>query len=168
MRCLCLALLLIAVSVSAVGNQPSQVVSRENKITNTPAFELLLVQKAEIEAALKTLSTTYTSQHPNVLQTRDGLEALIFEMDNMLNGGLPVDKLTTTYGELILRKATLEADLKTLLRNNTSQTPIVIRQRNRIEALNNEIERYLIQDSTARRAPSRRSACRPACAARRG
>ncbi|MDQ3917111.1 MAG: hypothetical protein M3348_01295 [Acidobacteriota bacterium] len=110
----------------------------------TPAYALLAVRKASVEAELKALSKLYTAAHPDVRGKRFELNAVMVEMEKMrASAGDRVPKLSDAYGKLVLRKVAVETELDGLRRSYAAGHPEVSRKRDELLALGRELEELL-------------------------
>ncbi|HEX7955779.1 MAG TPA: hypothetical protein VF508_02495 [Pyrinomonadaceae bacterium] len=111
---------------------------------DTPAYAVLVIRKAEVEAELEVLSSMFTGTHPDVRSKRFELDALGFELEEMRATELSrVPKLSETYGRLVVRKAAVGAGLNELPRGFTPGHPEVSKKRAELLALGRELEDLL-------------------------
>ena len=136
--------LAVAVSSVAVGHSPQAGGALSGDPKTTPAYGVLVLRKASVEAELADLSGRFTSQHPSVESKRFELSALSLEMGRMaaMEKSL-VPKLSDTYGGLILRKVSLEVELKGLHNSFRPQHPHVKKKQVELAALEREIRDIL-------------------------
>ena len=136
--------LTVAVSSVAVGYSPQAGGALSGDPKTTPAYGVLVLRKASVEAELADLSGMFTSQHPSVESKRFELSVIILEMGKMAALGKPlVSKLSDTYGGLILRKVALEVELKDLRNSYRPQHPHVKKKQVELAALEREIRGIL-------------------------
>lgn len=97
--------LTVAASYVVVGYSPQSGGSLSSDPKTTPAYGVLVLRKASVEAELADLSGMFTSQHPSVESKRFESSVIGFEMSKVaaVEKSL-VHKLSDTYGGLILRK----------------------------------------------------------------
>ena len=111
----------------------------------TPAYGVLVLRKATVESELTDLSERFTNEHPSLEAKRFELRAISIEMDKMR--GLEesqANKLSRTFGDLILSKIDLEVQLNDLQGRLTWQHPDVTKKRVELAALEREIEKLLL------------------------
>ena len=136
--------LTIAASFVAAGSAPQSAGGLDNEPKATPAYGVLVLRKAAVEAELADLSSKLTDGSMDVRAKRFELNAIGREMERMRNVARDsVPKLTNTYGNLILSKVALEVELNGLLNNYTSEYPAVKKKRVELAALAREIENLL-------------------------
>src|SRR5688572_9627480 len=110
----------------------------------TPAYGVLVLRKAKVEAELSELSEELTSQHPSLDSKRFELRAIRREMDKMRAIETShVSKLSSTVGNLVLSKVALEVELNDLLVRLKPKHPDVTRKEIELVALAREIENVL-------------------------
>ncbi|HXQ71111.1 MAG TPA: hypothetical protein VN844_11515 [Pyrinomonadaceae bacterium] len=141
-------LMSIALSVAAssivVGYQSQSAEGLSIAPETTPAYTVLVLRKAAVEAELARLSETFTSEHPSVGSKRFELHAITLEMKKMLAIAQPqTGKLSSSVGRLVLSKVALEVELNDLLSNFTSDHPDVRKKRIELAALEREIDKIL-------------------------
>jgi uncharacterized protein involved in exopolysaccharide biosynthesis len=126
----------------AVGYQPQTVLSSAPE--TTPAYGVLVLRKAAVEAEFANLSETVTSTHPSIVSKRFELRVLAREMNKLRAiDASRVPKLSSTFGSLILNKVALEVELNELRGNFTSSHPDVKKKRLELAVLEREIEKLL-------------------------
>jgi uncharacterized protein involved in exopolysaccharide biosynthesis len=140
-----LAAIALSVAASSVvaGCEPQ---SAQESIApeTTPAYAVLVLRKAAVEADLAQLTEMVTSTHPSVGSKRFELHALSLEMKRMLAVNQSrTAKLSSSVGSLILSKVALEVELNELSSRFTAQHPDVKRKRLELAALEREIENIL-------------------------
>ncbi len=131
-------------SYAAAGFAPQAGVRPQDDPKTTPAYGVLVLRKAAVEAELAHVLEGFKSQHPAVGIKRFELAAVGREMEKM--GGLDsslAPRLSETYGNLILRKVALEVELRGLLGGYKPQHPVVKRKQVELAALEREIEKIL-------------------------
>ena len=143
-RILAAIALTVASSYAVAGYAPQSAEGLSSDPKTTPAYGVLVLRKVAVEAELADLSGAFTSQHPDLHRKRLELRAVSREMERMLavaKSGVP--KLSSTYGNLILRKVALEVELEDMLGSLTSQNPDIKRKKVQLAALEREIEEIL-------------------------
>lgn len=128
---------------ATTGYPPIAIGAPQDEARLTPAYQVLAAYAAGIKCDLKDLSTTLTSTNREVVEKRDQLDAIENEMGVIAAGNIPIIKLNSRVGKLFLRKAVIEAELKTLKRSFTSSHPLVISKRVQLDSLTQEIETIL-------------------------
>jgi beta-lactamase regulating signal transducer with metallopeptidase domain len=122
----------------------AQAALQANDARLSQAYAELILRKAELEAKLSQLRESQTGTSPDVVMAREKLEALSREMDRMAAiKAEQLQRLSTAYGQLIWRKAMLEAEIRSLLRRVTSEHPDVQFKRAELEALKRELDKLL-------------------------
>lgn len=135
--------LLVAASSVVVGCEPQ---SAQQSIApeTTPAYAVLVLRKAAVEADLAQLSELVTSDHPSIGSKRFELQAISYEMTKMLAVEQSrTAKLSSSVGNLILSKVALEVELNELSGKFTSQHPDIKKKALELVALAREIENIL-------------------------
>jgi uncharacterized protein involved in exopolysaccharide biosynthesis len=143
-RLLAALALTIAASFVAAGFAPQSSVGFNDDPKTTPAYAVLVLRKAAVEADLADLSSKFTDGSMDVRAKRFELNAIGREMDRMqtvVRGS--VSRLSNTYGNLILSKVALEVELNGLLHNYTPEYPDVKKKRVELTALEREINNLL-------------------------
>ena len=136
--------LVIAASYVVVGCEPQLAEGSGSAAQTTPAYGVLVLRKAALEAELADLLDRVTRTHPSVESKRFELRAIQLEMRKVLAfQPARAAKLSSTVGNLILHKVALEVELKNLLGNFTSQHPDVKKKTVELAALEREIENIL-------------------------
>ena len=110
----------------------------------TPAYEVLLLQKVAVETDLYDLRSRVTSDSDAFKARRFELMAITREMERLqtLEKSV-VPKLTGTYGDLLLRKVTLEVRLNDLRSKVTAESQDYKRTRTELAILEREMESIL-------------------------
>jgi len=140
-----LAVLAITIAASFVAaGFTRQTAGQSNAAKATPAYEVLVLRKVAVEAELADLSSRFTGSSPAVEAKLFELNTLAREMQSMQRiESDEVSKLSRGYGNLILRKVTLEVELDGLLRSYTPQHPDVDKKRVELDALQRELRKML-------------------------
>ena len=141
MKRLCAALAFaVAASFVAAGSTPRPAGGVPHDPKTTPAYGVLALRKAAVEADLADLSSKLTEDSRDVRARRFELSAIGREMERMRKVGRgDVPKLSNTYGALILSKVALEVELDGLLSSFTPEYPEVKRKRVELAALEREL-----------------------------
>lgn len=136
--------LTIAAAFVAAASVPQSAGEFTNDPKTTPAYSVLVLHKAAIEADLADLSSKLTNDSMGVRAKRFELDAISREMERMRSvAHESVPKLSNAYGNLILSKVALEVELNGLLNNYTPEYPDVKRKRAELAALEREIDNLL-------------------------
>ena len=136
--------LLVSASGIVVGCEPKSAEDLLSAPETTPAYSVLILRKAKVEAELSALSKELTNGHPSLDSTRFELRAIRREMAKMRAVETAhVSKLSSTVGDLILSKVALEVELNDLLVRLKSQHPDVTKKQFELAALAREIENVL-------------------------
>ncbi len=110
----------------------------------SPAYVVLVLRKVAVETDLEELRSRVTSNSQTFQAKRFELMVLTREMEKLQT--LPrtvVPELTGSYGDLILRKVTLEVQLNDLRSTVTRESPDFRRTRTELAILEREIENIL-------------------------
>lgn len=145
MKVLLVAIALVAgASGTVVGCEPKSAEYLLSAPETTPAYAVLVLRKAKVEAELSQLSEELTNEHPSLNRKRIELRAIRREMAKMRAVETShVNKLSSTVGNLILSKVALEVELNDLLVRLKPQHPDVTKKRSEFAALAREIENIL-------------------------
>ena len=136
--------LTIAASFVATGSVPQSAGDFPDDPKASPAYAVLVLRKAAVEADVVDLSAKLTDGSREVRTKRLELSAVSREMEAMQKVARDnVSKLSNAYGNLILSKVALEVELNELLKNVTSEYPGVKKKRAELTALEREIENIL-------------------------
>jgi hypothetical protein len=112
-----------------------------NAVKATPAFEVLILKRAEVGAELTQQRQVATMEHPDVVRLAYHLDRLNIEIERLLLTEAPeISKLSSVYGHLLLRRIDLEVDANTLRHQVTSTHPDLRKKRIEIDALQREID----------------------------
>ena len=138
----------IALAISAagvvVGYAPQSAEVLSSAPETTPAYGVLVLRKAAVESELAVLSETVTSTHPDIVSKRYEFRALVREMNKLRAiDRSRVSKLSSTVGELILRKVALDVELNDLLGSVTFSHPDLKQKRTELAALEREIQKIM-------------------------
>ncbi|HXQ70022.1 MAG TPA: hypothetical protein VN844_06025 [Pyrinomonadaceae bacterium] len=110
----------------------------------TPAYGVLVLRKAKVEAEVSALSEQVTNGHPSLDSKRFELRAIRREMEKMRAVETShTSKLSSAVGNLILSKVALEVELNDLLLRLKPQHPDVTKKATELAALEREIENVL-------------------------
>jgi len=134
----------VAASGAAFGQALPSGYTATSDAKATPAYEVLLLRKVAVETDLHDLRSRFTSDSEAFKARRFELMAITREMERLqtLEKGV-VPKLTGTYGDLILRKVTLEVRLNDLRSKVTAESPDFRRTRTELAILEREMENIL-------------------------
>ena len=113
-------------------------------IRSSPAYSEILLRKTEIQADIEALLADYTEANPKIIDLRVELSALDKSLEKVF-GVKPTEtgKLTLALGKLIVRKASLDADLSRLQRSYNKDHPEVKRAKRRVEIFDSAIREVL-------------------------
>ena len=143
-RLLAALALTTATSAIAAGSAPQSAGGFINDPKTTPAYAVLVLRKATVEADLADLSSKLTGGSMDVRAKRWELDAISREMERMQNVSRDsVPRLSDAYGNLILSKVALEVEMQGLLNSYTPEHPDVKKKRAKLAALEREIENLL-------------------------
>lgn len=143
-RFLAVLAITIAASYVAAGFTRQTAEGQSNASKATPAYEVLVLRKVAVEAELADLSSRFTGSSATVEAMLFELSTIAREMRSMQSiEGAAVSKLSGAYGNLILRKVTLEVELDSLLRNYTPEHPDVNKKRVKLNSLQRELREIL-------------------------
>lgn len=136
--------LVMAGSVGSLGTPRQLTASKPGDPKASLAYGVLIVRKAAVVAELQTMLSTYKSGHPAVKNKQYELGLLGREIKKVaaMNKRY-VSKLSSAYGNLVLRKVTLEVELKDLLNRVTPKHPDVKLKRDELLALERQIKSAL-------------------------
>ena len=136
--------LVVSASGIVVGCEPKPAEYLLNAPETTPAYAVLVLRKAKVEAELSQLSEELTNEHPSLDSKRFELRAIKREMVKMrLVETSRASKLSSAVGNLILSKVGLEIELNDLRARLTPQHPDVTKKRSELAALEREIKNIL-------------------------
>jgi hypothetical protein len=110
----------------------------------TQAFSLLIQQKVKLQAELENLLSEYTSDWPKSKRIQFELDTLKSEMKKMAEVEEPqVSKLSAGYGQLVLRRIVLAADVHMLSEEEGSDWPPLKQKQRELELLDKEIQKVM-------------------------
>lgn len=133
-----------AASFAAAGSAPQSAGGFTNDPKATPAYAVLVLRRAAVEADLADLSSRLTDDSRDVRAKRFELDVISREMGRMHKVGRGgVSKLSNAYGNLVLSKVALEVELNELLNSFTPEYPDVKKKKAELAALGREIENIL-------------------------
>ena len=135
---------LFAATVYLQTNGKTAAQAEAGPIRSSSAYAEILLRKTEIQADLEALSGDYTPEHPKILDLR----AEVSSLDKALEKVFAVrpsetEKLTLALGKLIVRKASLDAELAHLMRSYSKDHPEVKRAQRRIDYFESAIKEVL-------------------------
>jgi hypothetical protein len=136
--------LTVAASCAAFGQALTSGYTSTSDAKATPAYEVLLLRKVAVETDLYDLRSRVTSDGEAFKAKRFELMAITREMERLqrLEKSV-VPKLTGTYGDLILRKLTLELRLNDLRSKVSVDSQDFRRTRTELAILEREMENIL-------------------------
>jgi capsule polysaccharide export protein KpsE/RkpR len=134
------ALLLAApVPVSAQRGGESAAVVR-----SSPAYAEVLLRKTELLAEVESLSADYTDENPKIVGLRYEVASLEKLIDRLLSlKSSDAGKLTIALGRLMVRRASLDADLDRLLKSYNKDHTDVKRVKKKLEVYDAAIKEIL-------------------------
>jgi hypothetical protein len=112
----------------------------QDDVKLTDAYQLLMMRSAEVTSELRILKASVTARHSDRIQKQDEFDSLSEEMDRLERTGKPLEKLNPSYGRLLLKKALVAAELKSLKRSLRPSHPSVIAKQVELAALASEAE----------------------------
>jgi len=134
----------LAASFVAAGSTPQSAGGSSDDPKASPAYVVLVLRKAAVEADLVDLSSKFTDGSVDARAKRFELNVISREMDRVQTVARDsVPKLSNAYGNLILSKVAVEVELNGLLNNYTPEYPDVKKKRAELAALEREIENLL-------------------------
>ncbi|HEY2847395.1 MAG TPA: hypothetical protein VGI80_06205 [Pyrinomonadaceae bacterium] len=106
----------------------------QNAIKGTPAYAEVLLRKTELQADLEAYTPDYTEANPKILELRAELASIDKSLARIL-AVKPGDtaRLTEALGRMMVKKASLEADLQHLSRQYNKDYPDVKRAQRRVD-----------------------------------
>ncbi len=120
--------------------QPKEV----GPVRSSAAYAEALLRRTELQADLEAMLPDYTEENPKVIDARYEIAVLTKDMDRLF-GVRPSEtgKLTQALGKIIVRRASLDADLHRLLRSYSKDHPEVKRAKRRVEIFEAAIKEIL-------------------------
>jgi uncharacterized protein involved in exopolysaccharide biosynthesis len=117
---------------------------QEGSTKSSAAYIELVNRKVEVEADYKELLVDYTEENPKVKIKKAELTSLNLEMAkiNMMDASM-IPKLTMSFGKLLLRKIDLEKNVSELLLKFSEEHPSVIKAKEKVQVLEQEIQKIL-------------------------
>lgn len=110
----------------------------------TPAYAELVNRKVEVEADYKELLVDYTEENPKVKIKKAELTSINLEMAKIVvMDASMAPKLTASLGKLLLRKIELEREVNELLLKFSEEHPSVIKAKEKVVVLDQEIQKIL-------------------------
>ncbi len=110
----------------------------------TQAYSLLIQQKVKIQAELERLLSEYDSSWPATKRLDFEFNAIKSEMKKMVEvEESKIIKLTPGYGGLVLRRASLAADIQLLSEEKTLDWPPLKQKQRELELLDKEIQKVM-------------------------
>ena len=134
-------LLSIGFLLTLAANTFAVISPRQDDLKLSDAYKVLALRRAELKSELRFLKLTLTGHHPDLLQKEDQFNSVTAEMTRLERSGKPFQKLNASYGQLLLNKAAIAAELKTLRRSLKSSHPLVIAKETEWLVLDSEAER---------------------------
>lgn len=111
---------------------------------STPAYAELVNKKVEVEADYKELLVDYTEENPKVKIKKAELTSINLEMAKItVMDASMIPKLTASFGKLVLRKIELEREMNELLLKFSEEHPSVIKAKEKVVVLEQEIQKIL-------------------------
>jgi uncharacterized protein involved in exopolysaccharide biosynthesis len=138
-----IALIVFAFNLPAHAQQPAAAREQPNPKT-TPAYSLLIQRKVKVQAELETILAEYTSDWPAAKKLQFELDALKREMKKIAEiDETQIPKLTSGYGTLILRRASLESEIQSLSEEEGSEWPTLKQKQRELELLDAELKKLM-------------------------
>jgi uncharacterized protein involved in exopolysaccharide biosynthesis len=143
MRSILLPLVLSAV-FGLAGIPAAAQTGEPGPIKSSAAYAELLLRKTELASEIEAVAPDYTDTNPRLLDLRNELAAI----DRLLQRVFAVApsetaKLTQALGKLMVRQATLEADLGRLSRSYAAEHPEIKRAKRRLDAFRSAVNEIL-------------------------
>ena len=129
----------------AKGDEAARSTSAEpGPIRSSSAYAEVLLRKTELLAEIASVADSYTDENPRMKDMRAEVASLDRSISKLF-GVKPTDtaKLTAALGKLIVKKASLEAELTRLSRNYNADHPDVRRATRRVEIFESAISEIL-------------------------
>ena len=143
-RLLAALALTLAASYAAAGSVPRAAEGLSDDPKTTPAYGVLVLRKAALEAESADLSSRFTDESEEVRTKRFELSAIAREMGRMQRiGKARAQRLSDTYGNLVLSKVALEVELNGLVKRFTPEHPDVKKKRAELAAMERELKNIL-------------------------
>jgi hypothetical protein len=135
-----IALMTIVASATVYAQQVSANRSEiDPKVSD--AYSLLIQRKVKLQAELEGMLREYSSAWPPAKRLQFELDALKTEMRRMSEvDQAKTSKLTSGYGNLVLRKASLTGEIQLLLIEQSSEWPLTKDKQRELELLDGEIQ----------------------------
>ena len=113
-------------------------------IRSSAAYAEVLLRKTEILADIEAFAAEYTEENPKMIELRAELASLN-KLSEKLFGVKPSDtgKLTLALGKLIVKKASIEAELARLALRNSKDHPDVVRATKKLKIYDAAINEVL-------------------------
>ncbi|MBV9217176.1 MAG: hypothetical protein JO053_13485 [Acidobacteria bacterium] len=113
-------------------------------IRSSAAYAEILLRKTELLADIESLSADYTESNPKMIDMRFELASLDRSLEKMfMVKPTETARLTPALGKLIVRRASLDAELNRLNRSYNKDHPEVKRARRRLEIFDSAIKEIL-------------------------
>jgi hypothetical protein len=110
----------------------------------TQAYSMLIQQKVKLQAELENLLSEYTSDWPKSKRIQFELDTLKSEMKKIAEvEESQVSKLSAGYGNLVLRRIVLAADVHMLSEEEGSDWPSLKQKQRELELLDKEIQKVM-------------------------
>jgi hypothetical protein len=139
-----LSLLALTLVLAPGGAFAQKAAKSETDPRTTEAYSLLIQRKVKVQAELESLLNEYGSDWPFAKRLQFELDTLKSEMKKMLElDETKVIKLTSGFGTLILRRASLATDVHVLLEENSAEWPPFKEKQRELELLDKEILKWL-------------------------
>lgn len=113
-------------------------------IKSSPAYAELLLRKTELTSEIAAVAPDYTETNPRMLDLKNELAAIDRLMQRVFSvAPSEVGKLTQALGKLMVKQASLEADLARLSRTYSDEHPEVKRAKRRLNAFDAAVREIL-------------------------
>lgn len=135
----------VVLMLVAAGQAISQKAAPMSELVRaTPAYSEILLRKTELSAELESLAADYTDESPKIQDLRFEVATLERAMQRLAAVKTSeAGKLSLALGKLLVKRASLEAELQRLLRGKNAENVDVRRVRKKIEVFDNAIREIL-------------------------
>ena len=140
---LAIVLTLLSIPVFAAAQQPASV-SLPAHVRSSAAYAELLLRTTEVRAELESAAADHTEASYKIIDLKYELETLEKAAVRLASvRAADSSRLSLALGKLLVRKASLDADLSRLLRSYKSEHPDVRRAVRKIEIFESAIREVL-------------------------
>lgn len=137
-------LALVLLFVASVNALAQTKVSVPDAARASQAYAEVLLRKTELSAELESLAADYTDESPKIKDLKYEVAALDKAMQRIatVKAG-EAGKLTLALGKLLVKRASLDAELNRLSRNYSAEQTEVKRVKKKVEVYDNAIREIL-------------------------